>query len=211
MSGPREDAAATRTSQGVYVATEAGSGLQVACDRFRIIPAGGGWSLASEQVPFGHPAPRRRAVLDLEPDWTPRHLVSGGDDGAHLEMDFLAHHVELRTRKDGGWRRLSVPVPRQHALVLLAGCLWAPLVAVRRMAAAGPGPARFRLVPEGSCELRPGPEHVADGRAHSTLVMDLELSGVRDRLHLLLDEAGDVVRFRARNRDLLVVLEPGPC
>jgi hypothetical protein len=41
--------------------------------------------------------------------------------------------------------------------------------------------------------------------------MDIEVLGVQDRLHLLLDAERDVVRFRSRNRNLLVILEPEAC
>jgi hypothetical protein len=69
------------------------------------------------------------------------------------------------------------------------------------------------MIPEGICEIRRGPGGPWTAEGLRMLEMRLAVSGVEDRLQLLVDTEEELVRFHARNRNLLVRLERAgpPC
>jgi hypothetical protein len=195
------------------VATDLTTGLQIGCDRFHHRETGDGLCVESRHTAFGTPGPVQRVEFRLDRDWTPRRLVARSEAWDRLEVEFDQVKTRVLARRGQQAREMVLPVGRREALLLLSGGFSFPVHAVRRFPRDASSPVRFLLIPEGTCEVRCGPPGPWTADGLRILEMRLAVSGVEDRLHLLLDAAGELVRFHARNRNLLVRLEGAgpPC
>jgi len=195
------------------VATDLASGLQIGYDRFRRRETGDGLRVESSHTAFGTPAPVQRVEFHLDRDWVPRRLVARSEAWHSLEVEFGEGETRVRVRRGRQEREMTLPVGRHRALLLLSGGFSFPVHAVRRFPREASCPVRFQMIPEGVCEVGHGPDGPWAAEGLRMLEMRLAVSGVEDRLHLLVDAAGELVRFHARNRNLLVRLEGAgpPC
>jgi hypothetical protein len=199
--------------EGTYVATDLASGLQIGCESFRWRETGDGYRLESRLAPFGGLRPVQRVEIHLDLDWIPRRMVVRSVAWDSLVVELGETRTRIRARRGAQEREMILPVGRREALLLLSDGYSFPANAVRRVSRDAPGPFHFRLIPEGVCRLLAvdgGPGMAGGCRL---LEMRLAISGVEDRLHLLVDAAGDLIRLHARNRNLLVRLEGAgpPC
>jgi hypothetical protein len=192
--------------EDAYVAIDLRSGLQIGYDRVRLHETADGLRLDSRHTAFGSALPVQEVRFHLERDWTPRRLEARSEAWSSLEVRFGMHETRIVARRHGRKRRLTVPVGRRHAIFFLSGGFSFPLHAVRRFPPQEPGPVRFQIVPEGTCEMRACPAPPAGTTLH-LLEMRLSLPHGEDLLHLAVGANGDLVRFHARNRSLLVQRE----
>jgi len=199
--------------EGTYVATDLASGLQIGYDRFRLSETGDGLCVESRHTAFGTPTPVQRVEFHLDRDWIPRRLVARSEAWHSLEVEFGEGETRVRVRRGEQEREMILPVGRRKALLFLSGGFSFPLHAVRRFPRESSGPVRFQMIPEGVCEIRHGPDGPWTADGLRMLEMRMAVSGVEDRLQLLVDTGGELVRFHARNRNLLVRLERAgpPC
>jgi len=207
--------------RGRYLATALDTGLQVGVDEFEISRGPAGWRLWSRHTSFGAEAgPGHVARFELDAAWVPLHLEVTSTSGTGLVAEFGLRRTVLHVRRDGGGgsareERIALPVGRYDALVLLAGGLSLPLLAVRRALDLGCGAAlQLRLLPDGLCELRRERDRAPEAGSPSLRLFDMSLivGADRDRLRLAVDGRDDLVRFHARNRNLLVELDTaGAC
>lgn len=204
---------AHRLGERTYLATDLASGLQVGYDRFRLGETGDGLCVESRHTAFGTPTPVQRVEFHLDRDWIPRRLAVRSEAWHSLEVEFSERETRVRACRGEQERELILPVGRREALFLLSGGFSFPVHAVRRFPRESSGPVRFQMIPEGICELRRGPDGPWRADGLRMLEMKLAVAGVEDRLQLLVDSEDELVRFHARNRNLLVRLEEAgpPC
>jgi hypothetical protein len=202
-----------RIHQRTYVATDLASGLQIGYDRLRRVETGNGLRLESSHTAFGTPGAVQRVEFHLDRDWIPRRLLARSQAWHSLTVEFGESETRLRVRRGPEARQMVLPVGRREALLLLSGGFSFPVHAVHRFLMSERRPVRFQLIPEGTCTVEGGPEGPWSADGFRMLEMRLAASGVEDRLALLVDSAGELVRFHARNRNLLVRLEGSgsPC
>jgi hypothetical protein len=195
------------------VATDLASGLQIGYDRFRRRETGDGLCVESRHTAFGTPAPVQRVEFHLDRDWTPRRLVARSEAWHALEVRFGETETRVLARRGSQEREMVLPVGRRRALLLLSGGFSFPLHAVHRFLREASRPVRFQLIPEGVCEMRDAPDGPWTEEGLRLLEMRLTVAGVEDRLRLLVNAKQELVRFHARNRNLLVRLEGAatPC
>ena len=196
--------------EGYYVATNLSTGLQVGYDHFAIRNAGDGLVIESQHTMFGPLNAVQSANFTLDHDWTPRRLeVRVAAQDYHAVVEFADAVTLMSIHSPNGDQQLRFPIGRQRAYFFLNGAIYFPLHIVRRFHFDNPAPQRFEVIPDGLCEVWRLPDVVEEQQTFRLLEMKVLVSGHEDMLRLVVNQGGDLVRYRTRNLNLLVKLEEG--
>lgn len=195
-------------SEGRYVATNLTQGVQVAYDWFAVKPAQDGLVIESRHTVMGVPSmPVQQAQFAVEPDWTPRHIKVQADQLFSLEVEFQETATVMSISQQDNNQRVEVPIGRDRALFLLNGGLYFPLHIVRRFNFDDAQPQQFNIIPNGLAEATRLSDSVEGNERLRVLETKISLPGFEDVLRLYVNEHGDLVRYQARNQNLVVELE----
>lgn len=195
-------------AEGRYVATDLSQGVQVAYDWFGVKPAENGLVIESRHTVMGVPGmPVQHVQFAVEPNWTPRHITVQADQLLCLEVDFLDTATVMSVLEKGSSRKIELPIARDRALFLLNGGLYFPLHIVRRFNFDDPQPQQFNIIPNGLAEVTRLADKVEENETLRVLETKISLPGYEDALRLYVNAKGDLVRYQARNQNLVVELE----
>jgi hypothetical protein len=204
-SAPNQSAA---LSEGHYIALSQAEGVQVGYDWFAVRPESGGLLVESRHTIFGAPSiPVQQARFSLDADWTPRRFEVKAENLFSLVIEFADQSSVMFMTDQNGTQRTDVPVGRHKALVLLNGGLYFPLHVVRRFRFDDPRPQQFNIIPNGLMEVRQLDDETRDGQRFHILEAKVAVAGFEDVLRIVVNERGDMVRYQARNQNVVVQLE----
>jgi len=195
-------------TEGRYVATDLIQGIQVAYDWFAVKPAENGLVIESRHTVMGVPGmPVQHAQFAVEPDWTPRRITVQADQLLSLEVEFSDTATVMFISEKDSSRKIELPIGRDRALFLLNGGLYFPLHIVRRFNFDDSKPQQFNIIPNGLAEVTRLPDKVEENETLRILETKISLPGYEDVLRLYVNAHGDLVRYQARNQNLVVQLE----
>jgi len=194
-------------TEGQYVATSLVSHAQVAYDQFSVEETGGHVTVRSKHTVLGNASvPTQFVEFHLNSQWHPEKLDIRAAEASVL-VTFDPQQAVMKVNHQNQERSFVFPASRERAYFVLSGGLYFPLHIVRRLNFEATGPQRFDVIPQGSCEVVPGPVIEENGKPLRTFEMKLLVGGAEDLLTLVVNNDGDLVRYRTRNQGLMVQLE----
>jgi hypothetical protein len=202
------DSQPSSVTEGRYVATSLTEGVQVAYDWFSVKPVENGLLIESRHTVMGVPTmPVQHAQFTVGADWTPRYIRVQAEPLFSLEVEFADQVIVMSISEKDSSRKVEFPIGRDRALFLLNGGLYFPLHIVRRFDFTSNRPQQFSIVPTGMAEVSRLEDIVEDGETLRLLETQISLPGYDEVLRLYVSTRGDLVRYQARNQNVVVKLE----
>jgi len=149
----------------------------------------------------------QHARFTVGPDWTPRYIQVQAEPVFSLEVQFEDRVTVMSFTEKDSSRRVEFPIGRERALFLLNGGLYFPLHIVRRFDFDSTQPQQFSIVPTGIAEVSRLEDTVEGGETLRLLETKISLPGYDEVLRLYVNTRGDLVRYQARNQNVVVKLE----
>ncbi len=194
-------------TEGQYVATSLVSHAQVAYDQFSVEEKGGRVIVRSKHTALGNAnVPIQFVEFQLNSQWHPEKLDIRAA-GASVLVTFDQQQAVMKVSHQSQEQSFVFPASRERAYFVLSGGLYFPLHIVRRLNFEAAGPQLFDVVPQGSCEVVPGPVIEENGKPLKTFEMRLRVGSVEDLVTLVVNNDSDLVQYRTRNQRLMVQLE----